>query len=89
MVYRVSCERDLGIYCSPSNLWQHGIGNAQTLAQRLGARLGFEHELQALPADQIKAYLEQQLATMPISDFLAGVSTEDLADTFQNKAALT
>ena len=61
----------------------------QTLAQRLGARLGFEHELQALPADQIKAYLEQRLATMPISDFLAGVSTEDLADTFQNKAALT
>lgn len=51
----------------------------RTLAQRLGTRLGFTHELQSLRDDEINQYLANKLASIPIQDFLIGVSPEDLA----------
>lgn len=48
------------------------------LAQRLEDRLGYKHELAALPDDQISSYLEQKLAPVAIQDFLIGVSPTDL-----------
>ena len=52
------------------------------LAQKLEARLGYKHELSTMPDDQIKNYLERELAPVAIQDFLIGVSPADLqADT--------
>ena len=48
------------------------------LAQRIEDRLGYKHELAALPDDQIGQYLEQKLAPISIQDFLIGVSPADL-----------
>ena len=48
------------------------------LAQRLGKRLGVQHELQTMPDSQIAGYLRTQLATIPIQDFLADVSLDRL-----------
>ncbi len=48
------------------------------LAERLGARLGFQHELQTMPESEISQYLEDKLAPVPIQDFLIGVSSADL-----------
>ncbi len=48
------------------------------LAQRLGARLGIKHELQKLADNEIGNYLEKKLSAIPIQDFLAGISPEDL-----------
>lgn len=49
------------------------------LADRLGKRLGFEHELQTMPDDEIGGYLKAKLEAIPIQDFLIGVTPEDLA----------
>ncbi len=48
------------------------------LAQRLGKRLGIQHELQTMPDSQIASYLRAQLATIPMQDFLADVSLDRL-----------
>jgi hypothetical protein len=48
------------------------------LARRLGARFGIEHELQNLDNGEIRRYLENRLAAIPVQDFLSGVSTEAL-----------
>lgn len=48
------------------------------LAQRLGMRLGFEHELQKLPDAEISDYLERNLSTMSVQEFLVGVSSVNL-----------
>ncbi len=48
------------------------------LAQRLEDRLGYKHELAALPDDQISSYLERKLTPVAIQDFLIGVSPADL-----------
>lgn len=50
------------------------------LALKLGERLGIKHELQGMPDDQIGDYLEQRLTSIPIQNFLTGVSTEALQD---------
>ena len=50
----------------------------QELARKLGKRLGIKHELQTLKDSQISAYLENKLSTIPVQDFLMGVSPEDL-----------
>ena len=55
--------------------WQHW---PKLLAQRIEERLGYQHELAALPDDQIGSYLEQKLSPVPIQDFLIGVSPADL-----------
>jgi len=43
------------------------------LAQRLGRRLGLQHELQSMADEQIAPYLESRLASIPIQDFLTDV----------------
>lgn len=48
------------------------------LAQRLGKRLDFKHELQILQDNQIKDYLTAKLGTIPVQEFLLGVSSQDL-----------
>ncbi len=48
------------------------------LAQRLGNRLGFKHKLQTMPDSKIADYLERELASLRIQDFLVGVLPEDL-----------
>lgn len=48
------------------------------LAQRLGARLGVKHELQKLDDSKISDYLEKKLNTIPVQEFLVGVSPADL-----------
>jgi hypothetical protein len=48
------------------------------LAQRLGARFGIKHELQKLADNKISDYLEKKLKTIPVQEFLIGVSSEDL-----------
>jgi hypothetical protein len=50
------------------------------LAQKLGTRLGLQHELQKMPDDQIHGYLETKLLDIPIQDFLAGVSITKLQE---------
>jgi len=42
------------------------------------ARLGFVHELQDMPNHEIGTYLERQLASIPIQDFLIGVTPDEL-----------
>lgn len=48
------------------------------LAERLGERLGYSHALQTMPDADIRAYLEQSLASVAIQDFLIGVSPTEL-----------
>ncbi len=48
------------------------------VAQRLKKRLGFEHDLQTLPDKEIRPFLTDALASVPIQDFLADVSVEQL-----------
>lgn len=48
------------------------------LAQRIGERLGYEHELQTMPDSHVSDYLQTQLAPLPIQDFLLGISAADL-----------
>lgn len=50
----------------------------KVLAERLGTRLGFQHELQKMPESEIADYLERKLAPVAIEDFLIGVSAADL-----------
>jgi hypothetical protein len=50
------------------------------LAQKLGGRLGFRHELQEMPDDQIKDYLTDRLKGVAVQYFLSGVSQEDLLE---------
>jgi hypothetical protein len=47
------------------------------LAQRLGQKFNFKHELQKMSDERIGRYLEDKLANIPIQDFLIGVSPED------------
>jgi hypothetical protein len=49
------------------------------LAQKLGARVGFRHELQRMADSEINAYLAEKLNAIPVQDFLSGVSPEVLA----------
>ena len=59
---------------------------AKELAQKLGSRLGVRHELQVMDDDAIGGYLAKKLLTMPVQDFLSGVSVEELeADAEQHK----
>lgn len=50
------------------------------LAQRLGRRTGFEHELQTMPDDKLGEYLEDMLSAIPIQDFLSAVSIEEVQE---------
>jgi hypothetical protein len=50
------------------------------LAQKLGERLGFRHELQEMPDDRIKDYLAGRLKGIAVQDFLSGVSQEELLE---------
>jgi hypothetical protein len=48
------------------------------LALGLGERFGINHELQTMSDDKISAYLSSRLTSIPVQDFLSGVSTETL-----------
>lgn len=48
------------------------------LAQRIGERFGYQHELQTMPDSRMHGYLQAKLAPIPIQDFLIGVSAADL-----------
>jgi hypothetical protein len=48
------------------------------LARRLAARIDYAHGLATMPDEQIQPYLEQQLAAIPLADFLAEVSIDAL-----------
>lgn len=50
------------------------------LAQKLGARLGLQHELQKMRDEQMHAYLQTKLSDIPIQDFLTGVSIAQLQE---------
>lgn len=50
----------------------------RTLAQKLGARLGIEHDLQTLPDGEMHSYLEARLARIAVADFLSGLTVDDL-----------
>lgn len=50
------------------------------LAARLGDRFGVKYELQRLSDDEMDQYLQARLATIPVQDFLSGVSTEELTE---------
>jgi len=56
------------------------------LAQRLGDRFGIEHTLQNLSDDDLGPYLRQQLSSIPVQDFLSGVSTELIAEQVEREA---
>lgn len=55
------------------------------LAQLLGERLGIRHELQSMSDREIEPYLESRLASIPIEDFLIGVSIKDLDQTISEQ----
>ncbi len=48
------------------------------LSQRLGERFGIQHELQSIKDDEITDYLLAKLSTIPVQDFLSGISAEEL-----------
>jgi len=48
------------------------------LAQRLGRRFNIYHELQNMPDAEIRNYLKQKLASIPIQDFLIGIPAIDV-----------
>jgi hypothetical protein len=50
------------------------------LAQRLKERLDIEHELQDMPDEAIEPYLSSRLATVPVEDFLTGVSLQEVEE---------
>lgn len=50
------------------------------LAQKLGERLGIKHELQLMEDEKISEYLRIRLATIPVQDFLSGLSVEELEE---------
>jgi len=50
------------------------------LAQKLGARLGVRHDLQTKSDDAIGGYLQERLSSLPVQDFLSGVSVEELEE---------
>lgn len=50
------------------------------LAARLGDRFGVKYELQRISDDEMDKYLQARLATIPVQDFLSGVSTEELTE---------
>lgn len=50
------------------------------LARRMYKRLGYKHELTDMPDEGIDTYLEEKLRTIPIQDFLVGVSGAELSD---------
>ncbi len=53
------------------------------LAQKLRARLGVRHELQTMADGAISGYLERKLSSIPVQDFLSGVSVEELEEAEQ------
>ena len=53
------------------------------LAQKLRARLGVRHELQTMDDGAISGYLERKLSSIPVQDFLSGVSVEELEEAEQ------
>ncbi|NJN97181.1 MAG: CfrBI family restriction endonuclease [Anaerolineales bacterium] len=48
------------------------------LAQKLGDRFSFKHELQTMPDDKIQPFLKAKLSTIAIQDFISSVSLEQL-----------
>jgi hypothetical protein len=48
------------------------------LVRRLGTQLDFKHELQEMPDSEIGLYLQHSVASIPIQDFLVGVTPADL-----------
>lgn len=48
------------------------------LAQKLGDRFSFQHELQTMSDADISDYLATKLKSIPVQDFLTGVSAEQL-----------
>ncbi len=50
----------------------------RTLAQTLGVRFDFKHELQTMPDAEISDYIATKLKNMPIQEFLTGVTAEQL-----------
>ena len=48
------------------------------LAQKLGDRFGFRHELQTMPDAEISDYIAAKLKAIRVQDFLTGVSAEQL-----------
>jgi hypothetical protein len=48
------------------------------LAQILGVRFDFQHELQTMPDSEISDYIATKLENMPVQEFLTGVSAEQL-----------
>ena len=56
------------------------------LARRLGDRFGIEHELQTISEDDIGEYLHGRLASIPVQEFLSGVSTQVLAEEAEEQA---
>lgn len=57
--------------------WQHWV---KFLAQRLGERMGFEHELQTMPEHEIANYLRTKLSDLPIETFLSSVSLTEVQE---------
>ena len=48
------------------------------LAEKLGERLDYQHELQTMPNEEISGYLKRKLAPVAIQEALVGVSAADL-----------
>jgi len=48
------------------------------LAEKLGERLDYQHELQTMPNEEISGYLKRKLAPVAIQESLVGVSAADL-----------
>jgi hypothetical protein len=42
----------------------------RTLAQRLGQRIGFQHEIQTMRDDRLHEYLKTKLTSLPIQDYV-------------------
>lgn len=50
------------------------------LSRKLHTRFGVEHEIQGFDDGEIEPYIREQLSRIPVEDFLADVSTEEIAE---------
>ncbi len=56
------------------------------LAQKLTVRFGAEYELEEIPDEKLRDFLNERLATIPVQEFLTGVSTEALIEQAEEEA---
>jgi CfrBI restriction endonuclease len=56
------------------------------VAGKLHERFGIKHEIEQLDNGKVRPYLEDRLSTIPVQDFLTGVSTEAIVEEVEKES---